>query len=359
VDWHVNDYYSNEAFFSFIVLDFEIRDKKQYVINTESVVKFVATAINTTITRHVDSYTIENNKFVILLVDKSADFAKIILNKIITFINQKYSGDLIITAGVAECPDEAVTHKDLYRIALNKTSIIDLHATKYEEQTDYVNLLNKSLSDIQSNIQTTLFNELSLLIKIIHQYDPYLGEHSALVTKGCILLGKEIGLPWQKIEQLAVAALLHDIGYTAIPKEIYNKNSKLTAEEWKIIRLHPTIACEHILKPISLFDDYIPLIQNHHECLDGSGYPFGKKGDQVPLGAQIISIVDTYHAMKTDRPHRQAMPFEDIIDYYIKNAGIKWNEELVTMFAAILADNEITENLDKNEEFNISLLMNS
>jgi HD-GYP domain-containing protein (c-di-GMP phosphodiesterase class II) len=217
--------------------------------------------------------------------------------------------------------------------------------------------MNKSLADIQNNIKTSLFNELSSLIKVIHQYDPYLGEHSALVTKGCILLAKEVGMNWRDIEKLAVAALLHDIGYTAIPKEIYNKKAKLTADEWKIIRLHPTIACQHILKPLTLFDDYIPLIQNHHECLDGSGYPLGKKGDQIPLGSQIISIVDTYHAMKTDRPYRNAMPFEDIIDYYIQNAGIKWHEELITMFAAILADNEITENLDKNEEFNISLLM--
>ncbi|MFA6989948.1 MAG: HD domain-containing phosphohydrolase [Candidatus Gastranaerophilaceae bacterium] len=355
VDWHINNYYNNDSFFSILIIDFDIINEKKFVINAESVLKFFSTAINTIITKHFDSYTIDDDRFVILLVDKSADFANKILNKIIAFVNQKYSEDLIIISGASECPDDAITYTGLYNAALKNNSIVN--SLSEENKINHSDIISQSLTDIQNNVKANLFKELSSLIKVIHQYDPYLGEHSAIVTKGCILLSKEISLTWKEIEKLAVAALLHDIGYIAIPKEIYNKKAKLTADEWKLIKLHPTIACENILKPLSMFDDYIPLIQNHHEFLNGSGYPDGKKGNQIPLGSQIISIVDTYHAMKSDRPYRKEVPFEDIIDYYIKNAGVKWHKELITMFTAILADNEQTKSLDGNEEFNINALM--
>jgi HD-GYP domain-containing protein (c-di-GMP phosphodiesterase class II) len=359
IDWQINNYYDNDSFFSIIVLDFDIIDEKKFFISTESVVKFFSTAINTIITKHVDYYTIDDDKFVILLVNKSTDFASIIIDKIVAFVHQRYSDDLIITGGTSECPADAVTYKSLYNIALKNSSIITLTASTNENKINHANVISESLVAIQNNVKTTLFNELSSLIKVMHKYDPYIGEHSALVTKGCILLAKEMGLHWKEIEKLAIAALLHDIGYTAIPKEVYNKKSKLTPDEWKIVKLHPTIACEHILKPLAIFNEYIPFIQDHHELLDGSGYPLGKKGNQISLESQIISIIDTYHAMKANRPYRKALLFEDIVDYYIKNAGIKWNEELITMFTAILADNEQTKNLDKNDGLNINLLMNS
>lgn len=216
--------------------------------------------------------------------------------------------------------------------------------------------LQQPLENLEKNIKNTLYTELSNLIVKISNYDKYLGEHSALVTKGAVILAKELGFAGHAIEKIAVASLLHDIGYICIPKHIFDKAEKLSQNDWTAIKLHPIIACEHILKDISIFQDYLPIILHHHEFIDGSGYPYGKKGDEIPIESQIISIIDSYQAMKVDRPYRKALPFETIIDIYIRNAGIKWDKDLITIFTTLIADTEMQEemNLERNKKFNIS-----
>ncbi|MCK7527901.1 MAG: HD domain-containing protein [Ignavibacteriales bacterium] len=126
---------------------------------------------------------------------------------------------------------------------------------------------------------------------------------------------------------------------------MYKTPCRLTSDEWKLVKLHPLIACEQILRPLGIFDEYLPIIQCHHEFIDGSGYPIGKKGDQIPLEAQIISIIDSYQAMRAEKPGRKPMDFDEALDVYIRNAGIKWDKDLITTFTAIIADPMIKEKL--------------
>lgn len=356
--WQIESYYLSNTYFSFAVLSFEVVDDKKLLHQRDNVAKFISASINKCINSKSDFYSFKYNEFLIVFPDRMTRTSLNLLNKVNQVVREKYKNDVIITYSISECPIDGSSFTELYKTAKNKltTATQDSNGSYIEKSKSWQAEINNSLQDIETNVKHYLFTELKGLIELINSYDAYLGEHSALVSQGAILLAKEMGYSWQDVEKIAVAALLHDIGYTAIPKEIFNKSHPLTLEERKLIQLHPTIACEHILKPLPFLHEYIPFIQNHHELLDGSGYPKGKKGDQVPIGAQIISIVDTYHAMKSERPYRQAKPFNEIIEFYIRNAGIKWNEELITIFTALIADDIVREKFSEIDEVNLSLL---
>ena len=130
--------------------------------------------------------------------------------------------------------------------------------------------------------------------------------------------------------------LLYDIGNIMIPEKIFNKTSPLTPEKKKKIHEHPIIAAREILQPISSITDIIPIIENHHENWDGTGYPNKKSGAQIPISSQIILLIDAYTAMSQDRPYRKAMSNEKIIDVITRESGKKWNEKVVEEFVGLL-----------------------
>ena len=121
-----------------------------------------------------------------------------------------------------------------------------------------------------------------------------------------------------------------------LPEEIFNKTSPLTDSEKKKIHEHPLIAAREILQPISSITDIIPIIENHHENWDGSGYPNNKSGEQIPISSQIILLIDAYTAMSQDRPYRKAMPTEKIIDIIRQDSEKKWNKKVVEEFVELL-----------------------
>lgn len=365
VDLQVEDFYKSNNNFSMAMIDFVIKPDKRLLYSNESIVKGIAVSISQNIYKATDMYTfMGKTKFLILFPQRSKNFVDNIINKISLDVSEKFNDAIDFNVGVSECPYDGVSFKSLYDVAFNNIynfePILKHKSTNVEKARNWQQEITRSLENIENNIKSQLFKELSSLIQIINEYDPYLGEHSALVAQGTIIFSKEFGLPWNEIEKIAIASLLHDVGYTAIPKEIYAKRAKLLPEEWKIIKLHPVIASDHILKNISILDEYLPLIENHHEFLDGSGYPRGKRGDDIPLGSQIISIIDTYQAIKVDRPYRKAMSFEQIIDLYIQNAGIKWDAELITIFTALVADDETRKKFSEKDalSFSFSMLAN-
>ncbi len=181
---------------------------------------------------------------------------------------------------------------------------------------------------------TNLYLVADMLTKL---YNP-LHEDGSVKKKVLIAssLAKRFDLSKEEIDNLKIAILMYDIGNLLIPQEILQKTTPLTEEEKKYITEHPIIAARDILKPISIVQDIIPIIEKHHENWDGSGYPNKLSRNEIPMSSQIILIIDSYFALTETRPYRAKMSEEDALKVIKQEAGKKWNTELVKEFIAII-----------------------
>jgi putative nucleotidyltransferase with HDIG domain len=149
------------------------------------------------------------------------------------------------------------------------------------------------------------------------------------------LLAKVMGLNQQQIEQIRVAGLLHDVGTLSIPSDVLNKPGLLSEEERQIMNQHPVLGAQ-LLRPIRALRDICEILENHHERWDGTGFPKGLKGEEIPLPARIVAVVDSYHALISERPYRKAMPQDEAIKILKEGAGHQWDPFLVDIFTAVL-----------------------
>ena len=146
-----------------------------------------------------------------------------------------------------------------------------------------------------------------------------------------------MGLPKRDIEQIRVAGLLHDVGTLAIPSDLLEKTGQMNRLEKEALKEHVVIGVE-ILKPIRALIDICEILGNHHERFDGTGYPKGLKGKEIPLAARIVSIVDSFHAMISNRPYRKAMTVEDAILVLRQESGKQFDPLIVDIFVTIIKD---------------------
>jgi putative nucleotidyltransferase with HDIG domain len=155
---------------------------------------------------------------------------------------------------------------------------------------------------------------LELMVKAIEARDPYTSGHSVRVAAMSRAIATEMKLPYERVEQIATAALLHDVGKIHEKfAPVLRKPARLTEEEHKLLQEHPVKSAE-LVGVISGFRGVVlDAVRSHHERWDGNGYPDGLKGDQVPLGARIITVADTVDAMRTDRPYRPAATYEETV----------------------------------------------
>ncbi len=166
------------------------------------------------------------------------------------------------------------------------------------------------------------------LITAIEVKDIYTEGHARRVMDYSEKLSLALNLPQSDIEKIKTAALLHDVGKIGIPNEILNKPFALTAEEYELVKKHPEDT-KRILAKITGLADVVSLAYMHHEHYDGSGYPQGLKGDQIPLGAHIIQLADAFDAMTSKRAYREAMPSDKAIDVLKSCSGTQFHPEVV------------------------------
>lgn len=166
----------------------------------------------------------------------------------------------------------------------------------------------KKVHELYTDLKQAYKDTIKSLAKAIDARDPYTQFHSERVSRIAAHISKQLKLQEEEIKQIEMAGYLHDIGKLGIPDKVLLKAGKLTDEERNIIRSHPSIGSK-ILEDVKLPWDIIPLIKHHHEHLDGTGYPEGLKGDEIPLGAKIIGLADFFDALITDRPYHKAMTF--------------------------------------------------
>lgn len=156
--------------------------------------------------------------------------------------------------------------------------------------------------------------------------------HTERVTEKSIEFGKAVGIADEReLEDLRMGALLHDIGKLGVPDAILLKPGKLTEEEWEIMRQHPSYAYGW-LSPISFLSKAIDVPYCHHEKWDGTGYPRGLKGEEIPLHARMFAIVDVWDALCSDRPYRKAVPEPEVLEYIKANSGTHFDPALVEVF---------------------------
>jgi putative nucleotidyltransferase with HDIG domain len=154
--------------------------------------------------------------------------------------------------------------------------------------------------------------------------DRYTGEHSEAVIAMSAAVARNLGLRETEVERIRAAALLHDIGKVAIPDEILNKRGPLSEEEWTLMREHPVIG-ERILSVLPGMSGVARIVRHEHERWDGSGYPDGLAGEEIPLGSRIIIVADTYHAITSDRPYREARSHSEAIEELTRCAGTQFD----------------------------------
>src|ERR1700758_2597781 len=163
--------------------------------------------------------------------------------------------------------------------------------------------LEEQVSALRSSVICS-FNQL------LDLKDLNTGVHSTRLAEWGMRVGQELGLSEEQLQNLEVAALLHDIGKVGIPDAILNKPAKLTAEEYALMKKHPEYGWA-VLRQIPGMERASLIILHHHESFDGSGYPGGLKGEEIPMGSRIVSVIDAFDAMVSSRPYREGMPFEE------------------------------------------------
>ena len=180
-----------------------------------------------------------------------------------------------------------------------------------------------------------LLDVVTSLASAIDAKDTYTKGHSTGVARYSEALARAYGLDEKEIERIKLGAVLHDVGKIGIPENILRKPTALSDEEWQIMKQHPMIGVEKVIKPNSQLHDLIPMVKYHHERFDGKGYPEGIKGTDIPLGARIVSVADAYHALVSDRPYRDGMSIEAACKILKEGAGTQWDKELVRTFLSI------------------------
>jgi len=185
-------------------------------------------------------------------------------------------------------------------------------------------LKQKHYTDELERAEVVLF----ALARSIEGKDPYTEGHCERLAKYSARLGKHLGLSPQEVIALRRAGVVHDIGKVAVPDSILLKPGPLTPEERQIMQRHPVVG-EGICAPLKSFQLVLPIIRHHHEKLDGSGYPDGLKGEQIPLTARVLQVVDVYDALTTLRPYKSALKPADALALMKKEVEKGWWDPVV------------------------------
>jgi putative nucleotidyltransferase with HDIG domain len=191
-------------------------------------------------------------------------------------------------------------------------------------------------AQLYSDLEGYFLGTITALAAAVDAKDPYTYGHSSEVTDATLAIAAEMGLDDEQTENLRKAAILHDIGKIGVDSAILNKRGPLDPGEFETIRRHPAIGA-NILASLDFLGDVVPIVLHHHERFDGGGYPDGIAGQDIPLGARIISVADSFDAMTSDRTYRQALPREAAIQELKDNAGTQFDPDVVAVYLHVLA----------------------
>ncbi len=240
----------------------------------------------------------------------------------ISFRARQKSGEYIWLETTARAVMDSHTHR-----------VIEIHAASRDitERKQAEEALRAAHRELEEAYDRTIEG----WVKALDLRDRETEGHTQRVTEMSVNLARAYGLSEEKIIHIRRGALVHDIGKIAIPDEITKKTGPLNKDEWNIMRMHPQYAYE-MLAPIAYLQPALDIPYCHHERLDGSGYPRGLKGDQIPLAARLFAIVDVWDALTSDRPYRKGVSPEEAATFLNAQAGNLFDPELTRVFLGLL-----------------------
>ena len=222
---------------------------------------------------------------------------------------------------------------NLDEVALSVGSALDKRRLELENR-DYQRHLERKIKEQAGKIRASLLNAITALVYALEAKDKYTSGHSQRVAKVSEAIARELGVPQQGIKKIRLAGLIHDIGKIGVRESVLNKPDKLTDKEFQHIKYHCELG-ERILAPIVEEKEILQVVRHHHERYDGSGYPDGLSGQQIPLGARILAVADSYDAMVSERPYREAMNIEAVCTEIERYVGTQFDPEVVGAFLRI------------------------
>lgn len=200
--------------------------------------------------------------------------------------------------------------------------------------------LTHKLTNKSEELEQAYWDMVETLIGVIEVRDNFTGGHSVKVCEYSVKLARKLGLCDEEVSKIMKASILHDIGKMGIPDNILLKPGALSGDEYSTIMTHPEIGCR-VLAKVRGLEEILPLILYHHERVDGTGYPYGIKGDRIPLGARIIAIADAYDAMTSNRPYRKALLKKEAKKRLLEGAGSQFDPELVGKFMEVIDEDNV------------------
>lgn len=250
------------------------------------------------------------------------------------------NGKITVSIGVSSFPTKAQSDVELIKSADDA-----LYRAKFFNKNrveSYYSILEELKEDIEAE-HIDLITSIKTLISVINAKDRYTYGHTERVVMYSRLLGDKLGLSDEDKKTLKYGAYLHDIGKINIAKEILIKKMPLTNEEWETLKQHPASGVE-IIKSVDSLKNVIPLILHHHERYDGRGYPGGLKGEEIPYLARILTVVDSFDAMTSNRPYNTRKTYDEAIIELDKCSGSQFDPDITRAFIEVIKEN--MDNLD-------------
>ena len=283
-------------------------------------------------------------EFAVILPNTDEEEAMIIADKIrkiiedTEFYGEKNQPNGVLTAsmGVSVYPDKA---KD--DISLIKSADDALYRAKFFKKNrveKYTSILDEMSIDIEEK-DVELVASIKTLIIVINAKDRYTYGHSERVALYSKLMADKLELSEKDKKRLVYGAYMHDIGKINVAKDILNKKMPLTNEEWEILKRHPQDGIE-MIKHVKALEDITPIILHHHEKYNGTGYPNNLKGEEIPYLARILSVIDSFDAMTSNRPYNIRKSYDEGIDELRKFSGIQFDKEIVEKFIEVIQENK-------------------
>jgi HD-GYP domain-containing protein (c-di-GMP phosphodiesterase class II) len=207
-----------------------------------------------------------------------------------------------------------------------------------------LNSAAEAILESQERLQNATLEFIETMAQALDARDTYTAGHSNRVAMNSVSIAQVMGLPPEQIEIIRVGAKLHDIGKIGVPDAVLQKPGRLTDEEYELIKMHPTIG-KKILEKAQPFRQYLPIVELHHEDWDGGGYPYGLKGEEIPLNVRIVHVADVYDAITSDRAYRKAMSRERVMQILNDGAGTLFDPVVLRAFLTVLQQRETLQQL--------------
>jgi len=236
---------------------------------------------------------------------------------------------------ITEIKNQEKEHRELVDIYAH--AVNDIKAREQKAQTGreaFFNML-EDINESYKELEQLFLKMIRVMINALDAKSPWTKGHSERVSLYAEQIAREMQIDSDEIKNIRLAGLLHDIGKIGTYDYLLDKPGRLTPEEYEIVKKHPAQGAA-ILKDIKQLTDIVPLIEYHHEKIDGTGYPYGMEGEKIPLGAKILHVADSFDSMTSDRPYRIAPGIKFALSELHKHRGTQFDTTVIDAFLKVL-----------------------